>query len=542
MREVSTDVLLVGAGPTGLMLAAWLAKLGVDAVLVDGKDGPTRESRALGVHSRSMEIYDQLGVVDRVLAEGYSAVKIRPGYENRSFGAVPIGRFGAGLTPYPGLHVLEQSRNERILLDRLEELGGTVEWQHALVGLTMDGPTAGGGVTAECSGPAGPLRIRARFCVGADGGSSAVRKLAGIPFEGQTNEHTFYVADVNRVSGVAEDSVNLRFGAEEFLLGFPMGPGGHHRLLGVLRTAGGEDVPESLARQRLETVFGVSYRDSLWFSTYRIHHRVAARFREGPVFLAGDAGHVHSPVGAQGMNTGLQDAHNLAFKLADVIQGRASESLLDRYEAERRPVALRLVNSTDRVFGIVTSDRRLARTFRRTAPRLFAPAAVRLVPRLPIAPRLFGYLSQIRIHYWMDGASPEGSPPDRPMHDGAGLAAASASGPRAHRGHRIRRGRVVGRRLPWTGPNFEALRTATWQAHTYGEVDAEVAAAVGHGLNVPVHAFPAASGKGLQEGVCYLVRPDGFVAGVAPVHTAVSRLRALLPDQWFGAGSTSDLG
>ncbi|WP_299167151.1 FAD-dependent monooxygenase [uncultured Arthrobacter sp.] len=537
MREVSTDVLLVGAGPTGLMLAAWLAKLGVAAVLVDGKGGPTRESRALGVHSRSMEIYDQLGVVDRVLAEGYSAVKIRPGYENRSFGAVPIGKFGAGLTPYPGLHVLEQSRNERILLDRLEELGGTVEWQHALVGLTIDGPTAGGGgVTAECSGPADSLRIRARFCVGADGGSSAVRKLAGIPFEGQTNEHTFYVADVNGVSGVAEDSVNLRFGAEEFLLGFPMGPGGHHRLLGVLRT-GGEEVPESLARQRLETVFGVSYRESLWFSTYRIHHRVAARFREGPVFLAGDAGHVHSPVGAQGMNTGLQDAHNLAFKLADVLQGRASESLLDRYETERRPVALRLVNSTDRVFGIVTSDRRLARNVRRIVPRLFAPAAVRLVPRLPLAPRLFGYLSQIRIHYWMDGAFSDDS-----THDGAGLAIASGSGPRAHHGHRRRRGRVVGRRLPWTGPNFEVLRAATWQVHTYGEVDAEVAAAVGHGLNVQVHSFPAASGKGLQEGLCYLVRPDGFVAGAAPVHTAVSRLRALLPDQWFGLGPNGDLG
>ncbi|GAB3544849.1 FAD-dependent monooxygenase [Arthrobacter tumbae] len=535
MREVSTDVLVVGSGPTGLMLAAWLAKLGVDAILVDGKDGPTRESRALGVHSRSMEIYDQLGVVDRVLAEGYSAVKIRPGYESRSFGAVPIGRFGAGLMPYPGLHILEQSRNESILLDRLQELGGTVEWQHALVNLTPDA----GGVTAECSGPAGLLSVRERFCVGADGGSSAVRKIAGIPFEGLTNEHTFYVADVSGVSGVAGDSVNLRFGAEEFLLGFPMGPGGHHRLLGVLRTAGGEDVPESLARQRLDTVFGITYRESLWFSTYRIHHRVAARFREGPVFLAGDAGHVHSPVGAQGMNTGLQDAHNLAFKLAEVIQGRASESLLDRYEAERRPVALRLVNSTDRVFGLVTSDRRLARTVRRIAPRLLAPAAIRLLPRLPIAPRLFGYLSQIRIHYWMDGFSPDGTSSDKPTNDAAGSAPDPGSKPRAHR---TRRGRVIGRRLPWTGPNFEVLRSATWQVHTYGEVDAEVAAAVGHGLKVPVHSFPAAGGKGLQEGLCYLVRPDGFVAGAAPMHTAVSRLRAHLPDQWFGAGPTSDLG
>lgn len=533
MRELSTDVLVVGAGPTGLMLAAWLARLGVAAVVVDGKPGPTRESRALGVHSRSMEIYDQLGVVDRVLAEGYPAATIRPGYERRSFGAVPIGRFGTGLTPYPGLHVLEQSRNERILLDRLEELGGAVEWDHALVGLSTGGlPGDGGGgsglpghggppggadrrIRAECSGPGGPLRISARFCVGADGGSSAVRKLCGIPFEGLTNGHTFYVADVRGVSGVAGDSVNLRFGAEEFLLGFPMGPGGHHRLLGVLRTAPGEEVPESLARQRLATVFGVTYPETLWFSTYRIHHRVAARFRQGGVFLAGDAGHVHSPVGAQGMNTGLQDAHNLAFKLADVLQGRASERLLDRYEAERRPVALRLVNSTDRAFALVTSDHRLARAVRRTAPRLIAPVAIRLLPRLPIAPRLFGYLSQIRIHYWMGESTTD---------DGVRSPAA--------RSRRRRRGRVVGRRLPWTGTNFEALRTAVWQVHTYGEVDAEVVAAVGRALQVPVHSFPAADGRGLAEGFCYLVRPDGFVAGAAPVHTAVSHLRSLLPDRW----------
>jgi hypothetical protein len=169
----------------------------------------------------------------------------------------------------------------------------------------------------------------------------------------------------------------------------------------------------------------------------------------------------------------------------------------------------------------VTSDHRLARAVRRTAPRLIAPAAIRLVPRLPIAPRLFGYLSQIRIHYWMAGP---------PTDDGAGSPAA--------RSHRSRRGRVVGRRLPWTGPNFEALRTAVWQVHTYGEVDAEVAAAVGRALQVPVHSFPSADSRGLAEGFCYLVRPDGFVAGAAPVHTAVSQLRFLLPDHWPRASAT----
>lgn len=511
MHELTAEVLVVGAGPTGLMLAAWLTRLGVHTVVVDGKTGPTRESRALGVHSRSMEIYDQLGVIDRVLAEGWSLAALRPGYEKKAFNPVPLRRIGADLTPYPGIHVLEQSRNEGTLLARLEEFGGTVHWEHSLVGLTPDGD----GIFAEVQGTAGAVNIRARYCVGADGGSSSVRKLSGIPFEGLTNEHTFYVADVTGADGVAEDSVNLRFGANEFLLGFPMGPGGHHRLLGVLRTKDTEDIPETVARERMRTVFGVSYRESLWFSTYRVHHRVAARFRQGPVFLAGDAGHVHSPVGAQGMNTGLQDAHNLAFKLADVLHGRASEALLDRYESERRPVALRLVNSTDRIFALVTSANRFAVALRRFVPRLLVPIAVRGVPRLPIAFRLVGYLAQIRIHYWLDNGDD-----------------------RDHTLRSRRRGRVVGRRLPWTGSNFDVLRGATWQVHFYGEVDSEVAAAVGRGLQVPVHCFPAAEERGLDQGVAHLVRPDGFVAAAAPAATAVSGLRGRLPDRWFaGTGS-----
>ncbi len=510
MRELNPDVLVVGAGPTGLMLAAWLAKLGVDAAVVDGKEGPTRESRALGVHSRSMEIYDQLGVIDRLLNEAWPVTKIRPGYEKRTFAALSLGTMGAGLTPYPGMYVLEQSRNEQILLDRLMELGGVVQWEHRLANLDADGA----GVVAECTGPEGRLRIRARFCVGADGGSSTVRKLAGILFEGKTNAHTFYVADVLGASGVAEDSVNLRYGADEFLLGFPMGAGGHHRLLGVVPSTAGSGMSEFLARQNLERTFDVRYSKSIWFSTYRTHHRVAARFRQGPVFLAGDAAHLHSPVGAQGMNTGLQDAHNLATKFADVLQGRATEAVLERYEAERRPVALHLVNSTDRAFGMVTSTHPVLRLLRRVGPQLIGPIATPLVPRLPLARRLFGYLSQIRIHYWMAGSES--------MNDDDGASQRWR-----------RRGRVVGRRLPWTGSNFDVLRSATWQIHTYGEIDSAVSAAVGRELQLSVHSFTAAPDKGLEKGTCYLIRPDGFVAGAAPIHRAVSMLRSLLPDRWF---------
>ncbi|WP_026550685.1 FAD-dependent monooxygenase [Arthrobacter sp. Br18] len=499
----STDVLVVGAGPTGLMLANWLQKLGFRVILADGKAGPTRESRALGVQSRSMEIYDQLGVIDTVLDQAQHAERVRPGYGKRSFGEVPVGALGSGLTPYPGIYFLEQSRNERILVRNLERLGGRVLWDSGLVSLE----DSADGVRAVLSTPGGARRVEARYCVGCDGGSSIVRKLRGIPFLGITNEYTFYVVDAFSTTGVVGGDVNLRLGETDFLLAFPLKDAvegrSTHRLIGVLRQAGTADISEHIVRERLARIFGVAYGESEWFSTYRVHHRVAERFRDGAVFLAGDAGHVHSPVGAQGMNTGLQDAHNLALKLADVLAGRAGDAFLDRYDAERRPVAERLINSTDRVFGLVTSHRLPVRLVRRLLPPLFGPVAVRLLPRLPISFRLAGYLGQLRIHYWMS----------------AGAKAAA----------RGRRGRVVGRRLPWTGVNFDVLREAVWQVHTYGAMDDAIVDAVGLSLNLPVHRFPAAQDNGLQAGFFYLVRPDGFVAAEAPAHSAVSVLRGALP-------------
>ncbi|WP_411722016.1 FAD-dependent monooxygenase [Mycetocola sp.] len=497
-----TEVLVVGAGPTGLLLAAILTKLGIDVVIVDGKSGPTRESRALVLQARTMEILDQLDMVDPVLAETVTATAASPGFERTSFGRVPIGRIGANVSPFPGLHVLEQSRTERILLDQLERLGGTVLWNHRLAGLAVHG-TGDTAVEASVDGPDGFVRIAATYCVGADGASSLVRKLHGILFEGITNEHTFYVSDAHGVTGLEPDAVNIRFGTDDFLITFPMAPGGHDRLLGTIRLSEvNESVTEDAARVKLSQVFGVDYDVASWFSTYRISHRVAARFRAGPVFLAGDAGHVHSPVGAQGMNTGLLDAHNLAFTLAAVLRKRAEVSALDRYEAERRPVALRLVSTTDRAFGIVTGTSPLSRFVRRRASRVIVPIIVGVVPRLPGASRLFEYLSQTRIHYWMS-------------------AEARSTG---------RRGRVVGRRLPWTGTNFDVLRSLDWQVHFYGAVDRRDAVRILSALRLPFHSFPTVGASRLSAGRFYLVRPDGFVAAEATGDEAITIFRKALAD------------
>jgi 2-polyprenyl-6-methoxyphenol hydroxylase-like FAD-dependent oxidoreductase len=492
--DVTCDVLVVGAGPTGLMVANWLLRLGLTVTVVDGKSGPTTESRAMVLQARTMEIYDQLGVVGPVLAAAERAEALAPGFEKRVFGRVPLGAIGSGTTPYPWIYVLEQSRNEQILYARLRGLGGEVRWGHRLIALA----DAAGGVAATIAGPGGDSTVRARFCVGADGSSSAVRQLRGIAFEGVTNAHTFYVVDATGVAGTVPGAVNVRPGARDFLLAFPMAGRGNWRLIGVVRDENADGkVTEDDVRRRLHRVFAVTYGPSRWFATYRVHHRVAATFRDGPVFLAGDAAHVHSPVGAQGMNTGLQDAHNLAFKLADAVHRRAGDGWLDRYEAERRPVARRLITTTDWLFGLITSERRSLQAGRRLVMSLAGPLAVRILPRAPGGSRIFQYLSQTRIHYWM-----------------------SADARRAARG---RRGAVVGRRLPWVNGNHEPLRSLQWQVHAYGGVAAD---RLQQRLDLPVHVFPPAPGTKLRPGRVYLVRPDGFVAADATPEEAPAVFRS----------------
>jgi 2-polyprenyl-6-methoxyphenol hydroxylase-like FAD-dependent oxidoreductase len=481
MADETTDVLVVGAGPTGLMLANCLRKLGVDAAIIDGKAGPTRESRALGVQARTMELYDQLGMIDQVLARCTPAPGVVPGYRSTPFGVVSLPGIGATISPYPRMYVLEQSANEELLVENLRRLGGAVRWSTGLRGLELsDGSRP---VRATVDGGS----IRARYCVGADGTSSVVRKLRGIPFEGETNPYTFYVLDGAGVDGVVPGFINMRMAALDFLLTFPMGEGGAARLLGMVRNVDpDESVEESRVRGRLSEVFGVTYAGARWFSTYRVHHRVAARFRDGPFFLVGDAAHVHSPVGAQGMNTGLQDAHNLACKLAEVISGRAADDHLDRFQAERRPVARRLVSTTDRVFGAVTSEHALARFARSRVAPVAGPLVVRAIPRLPFAGRIFSYVSQTRIHYWMSDD--------------------------AKRTARGRRGRIVGRRLKWTGENFDSLRSFTWQVHAYSPGLRSAAEATAARLGIEARLFASPRFSPLRGDRLYLVRPDGFVA------------------------------
>nr|HPM53258.1 FAD-dependent monooxygenase [Rhodoglobus sp.] len=405
-------------------------------------------------------------------------------------------------TNYPYMSIFEQSKNEAVLVRAHAALGGEVLWGHRLESVEAEGagvlvsirPSAYSTSSASAYSTG---EIRAKYLIAADGAGSAVRRMRGIGFEGTTSAHTFFVVDAADVRGMRGTSVNIRLGRGEMLLAFPMGQGRDARLIGVVPgehpTERDASELEAPLRAKLADTYGVTWGDTRWLSTYRVHHRVAERLRDGPVFLAGDAAHVHSPVGAQGMNTGLQDAHNLACKLADVLHGRAglvnSDAYLDAYEAERRPVAEHVIAFTERVFGLVTSDRRGVQTAIRMLVPVVAPLMGFLAPRLPLGRRVFGYVSQTRIRYRMPGADP--------------------------------RDRVVGRRLPPFAHNHDALTDFTWQVHTYGAVDRRLADAVG----LPVHEYPAPVRGPLRAGWMYLVRPDGFVAAAGV--TAAPLLAAL---------------
>lgn len=509
--DLSTDVLIVGAGPSGLMLAVCLARLGVDAIVVDGKAGPTQESRALVVQARSMELYDQLGLVDRVLANRSPATTFIPGAGRNELGRIDLALAGRDVTPYSEITVFEQSANERLLIDALGELGREVRWGHRLERLLIEPPApqhgrpaasvlatlanlSTGEGTREGEGEGvreGAVTVRARYCVGADGSRSTVRRELEIPFDGATNAFTFTLADAIGMRGLEAQAINVRVSERHLMLGFGMG-GDRARLIGVVRDdelgADGE-ASEDESRAVFRREFGVEYEESAWFTTYRLHHRLAARFREGPCFLVGDAAHIHSPVGGQGMNTGLQDAHNLACAFADVLVDGMPESRLERYEAERRPVGKTLVETTDRLFGLVTSDSSRARFVRSRVIPAIGPAAVRLIPRLVGLPRAFGFVSQTRIRYRM---------PD----------VAGATSPARDDG-------LLGIRLPWTGDNYDVLRSMRWQVHGYGAPERSVRR-IAWELGVDGHAFGADPHGRLRHDRVYLVRRDGFIVAEVP--------------------------
>ncbi|HKW81264.1 MAG TPA: FAD-dependent monooxygenase [Casimicrobiaceae bacterium] len=411
---MDTQVLVVGAGPTGLMLANQLARRGVPAMIVDRHAGPAVQTRALGVQARTVEIYQSLGIADRALELGKRATGANVWAQGRWMARIPLTETGRSLTPYPFILILGQDDNERLMGERLNDWSSSVQWNTELVALEQ----AADRVTATLKLPGGATRsVAAAWVAGCDGAHSAVREMNRIAFAGAPYEHVFFVADTDVTGDMVADEVNIYLWREGFHLFFPMRGQDHWRIVGILPPdlAGSDDVGFDAVVPSLQHEAGakLAFKACSWFSTYRIHHRRAVRFRDRRCFLLGDAAHVHSPVGAQGMNTGLQDAYNLGWKLGLVAAGHADASLLGSYEAERIPVAERLLATTDRAFRLAVSDSRLAGLLRTEVVARIAALAMRSGPIQRVA---FSLISQIGIEYRASGLSeslpglPHGAP------------------------------------------------------------------------------------------------------------------------------------
>jgi 2-polyprenyl-6-methoxyphenol hydroxylase-like FAD-dependent oxidoreductase len=492
------QVLIAGAGPTGLNLALWLTRLGIRVRIIDKAPEPGTTSRALVVHARTLEFYRQLGIADEVVRKGNKFEAVNLWVKSQHVGHIELGALGQGLSPFPYMLIFPQDEHERLLIDHLEKAGVAIERPTEL----LDCKEQNNQIEARLRLADGTEQTcTADYIAGCDGAHSTVRKVMNANFPGGTYARLFYVADVAASGPMINGELHVALDEADLLAIFPLHAPGHARLIGTIHNELAEK-PGGLTWDDVSTTvidrLGVHIDTVNWFSTYHVHHRVADHFQQGRIFLLGDAAHIHSPVGGQGMNTGIGDAVNLSWKLADVLHNRAAAKLLDTFEPERIAFARRLVNSTDRAFTLVSSPGRLARFIRlnivpRVLPRVFDFTATRRL--------MFRTVSQIAINYRHSPIS---------------------QGETEHL--------KAGDRLPWVAPNpetpitednFTPLAAINWQVHIYGECYPSITQFCDE-RTLPLHIFhwtPAADTAGLQENALYLIRPDGYIAFADPTPT-----------------------
>lgn len=394
------DVIIIGAGPTGLMAANQLARFGIDFLIIDSKPGPTAQSRAIVITARSMEIYQQMGISQTAIDEGRFITEFAIYVKGRQKAMATVGEFGKGLTDFSYLLAFEQSKNEDLLVKHLADFNKTVRWNSELENIKQ--LSYGAEVTLrDISQPGGQVEtISARYIIACDGASSLVRHALHFSFKGGTYEKQFYVADTVLTWNEGFNKLVLCPGRKNFCGFFPMAGSNSHRIIGTVppelnnkETIGFSDLENTIK----ETVqFPMEIEKVNWFSVYKLHHRSVEIFRKGNVFLAGDAAHIHSPAGGQGMNTGLQDAYNLCWKLALILKNTAGEKLLETYNEERLPFARWLLKFTDRFFGMMTSSNPVISWVRNN----ILPPVLKFVFRQNfIRPVMFKTLSQIGWTY-----------------------------------------------------------------------------------------------------------------------------------------------
>lgn len=542
------QALVVGAGPVGLTAAHELARRGLRVRLVDGAAGPARTSRAVAVHPRTLETFAQMGVVDGMLGRGR---------ENRAFTMYAGGRrlvrleadYSTMPTSYPYTLVIPQTETEAVLREAVARLGVEIEWGVRLTGFEQDSD----GVRVRLTrADGGEETVETSWLVGCDGGHSTVRKLLGLELLGETSE-TWMLADAPVDTDLPPDTIYWTHTGGQALMMVPYARDGHWRLLDTAPgpgASGTDDVAERLGA-KLSAGLGRRVRvgEPEWTSVFTFQQRMVQRMHEGRVFVAGDAAHVHSPASGQGMNTGIQEAYNLAWKLAQVEQGHAGRALLDTYSEERVPIGEALLGSTGTATFLVQLKNLLASA---ALPVVFS--VVRTVPALrrAIQRKVLGGMSGLRIGY------SESSLTSVDVHESvstvapvvvSGTMPTPAPGP----GERITAAPVHDADAPGCRALQDELRDPRWSlllaAGGTGPGDTPVGVAVtaavqyGEWLSVrTVGGTPSdgpapladpggrlRTGLGLAPGSWVLVRPDGYVAARGSLLTRAVLNEAFAP-------------
>ena len=398
MKTIEADVIIIGAGPTGLSLACQFIRYGIDFVVVEKNDTVTPFSKAIGVQARTLEIYDQLGLAQAAIERGTIASRVRLVEGGEVRGEMHLSNFGKDLSEFPYMLMLEQSKNEELLYEFVKSHHRDVLWKTELESFSQDE----NGVTAQIKTVDGESQtIKAKYLVGCDGAKSIVRHGLGLTFEGSTFERLFYVADARVDWDLPHDALHVCLAREVFVAFFPMPGEDRYRIIGTFPESKNEEQGEVLYEEiereiKEQAKLKLEISDVRWFSLYKVHSRRVNKFSEGRCFLAGDSAHIHSPAGAQGMNTGIQDAYNLAWKIALVVKGHAEPALLDTYNEERLANAKRLLESTDRMFELAAGSHWLMSFIRTT---IFPPIAGFITSLEPVSKRMFPLISQIGIEY-----------------------------------------------------------------------------------------------------------------------------------------------
>lgn len=474
------EVLIVGAGPTGLVLALECAYEKVPFKIIDKAKGPGETSRAMLVVPRVLESYQKFGLSEDIIGKSIKVQHIHYHLKDKRKATIELGHIGRGKSAYPFILTFPQDEHERLLLQKLKAYGVEVEWETELDSLEDKGSHVEVAYNNQTHQYA--------YVIGCDGASSQVRKEADLSFEGETYEEVFYVMDADLDGDILyPDSASFSFSKNNLTLFFPLKQSENKRVIGMFppHLRKNKSVTYEAIKKHIEKTHQVRIQKKNEFSTYAIHRRIASQFRKNRVLLAGDAAHIHSPVGGQGMNAGIGDAVNLGWKLASVVKGQADPDLLDTYEAERKGFAEWLGVTTDRAFKQLASSQTWKQKLRDSLIPLLAQGAKR---SHRVRKRMYTVISQLYVTYKNSQIS-EGQ-----------------------------YGKMkAGMRLPFTdGETLEFVREDGWQLHLFQKAEwAHVKSVEELGVPVIYRKWTDKTKKtGFKKDGSYLVRPDGHIGWV----------------------------